>query len=136
MSQQTKQPDSWVTNFINELEDAKLNGGQVELKDGLIISLGTDLINLIIQNRFQLERVGEEAFRNFLAMLSAGNNFDALVAVYSKLDTAALVQNFKTDTVKLAEIALQAQQARDFWVELAKQAGMKLVSTALSTLLA
>ena len=135
MSHQLSQQNNWVSSFINSLENTEANGGQIQLKDGPMITLSKELIKLIIQNRYQLEKVGENAFKQFLAKMSIGYSFEALVAIYSQLDNSALIEAYKTDTVKLAEIALQAQQDRDFWIDFAKQVGSKLVSVALGTLL-
>jgi hypothetical protein len=130
---------TWVDEFINSVQDIVTNkNGKMLLNisgQNVEVAIEAGLLGFLIDNRDQLFQVGIEAFKQFLDLLSQKQSFQALMVVYSKFDNQSLVDAYRQDSVKLAEIAAQTQATRDFWIQFAMQAGEKAVSSALGALL-
>lgn len=132
---------SWVTDLLDKLTSiVEHKGGILKWTDpdtgeSLQTIITHDLVQVLIANKTSLAEVGLNTFKQFLALIHKQQSFDALVAVYSKLDNAALIAQFQTDSAKLAEIAANTQAARKFWADLGKQLALKLLSAGVGALL-
>ncbi len=131
---------SWVDSFIDKVEAAVSGGGKLPVvdKDNNItayITIGIDFLRFLMANRVRLQMISIETFKHFLYLLSKKQDFDALITIYKELDTQSLVDKYKEDSIKLAEIAKESQENRDFWISFAKQAAERLVFSALGALL-
>lgn len=129
----------WVDSFIDQLQGIQNSGGKVTVKDALgnpvLVKIGSDMLTFLLANKIYLQQVSLSAFKEFLGLMAQQKSFEALTTIYSQLDNSALLEKYKEDTIKLAEIARQAQEARDFWIAFCKQAGEKLLFSALGALL-
>ena len=132
---------AWITDLLNKLTSIVENeGGILKWTDPItgetLQSIIThDLISVLIANKTSLTAVGLDTFKQFLALIRGQQSFDALVLVYSKLDNSSLIAQFQTDSAKLAEIAANTQAERKFWIDLAKQLALKLLSGGMGILL-
>lgn len=131
--------NNWVDGFIDNLQQVIDNGGQVPLRDNsgeeILIVIRSDMLSFLVANRVRLAQVTIDAFKEFLKLMSKGQSFEALVIIYERIDNASLVDKYKEDTIKLAEIAKETQENRDFWISFGRQAVEKLVFSALGALL-
>ena len=129
----------WVDELIEIVVSALKGDGVLKWSDasGQIFKakVETDFLELLRGNRCQLMTVGKDTFKEAMLLMSKQQDFDALVLIYSKLDTESLIEQYKTDTVKLAEIARRVQETRDFWVSFLRQAAVKMVCAGLGALL-
>lgn len=130
----------WVEDFLGTLQDISSQGGVVEWMDHttnspMAVTLTQDFIDLIRNNRTALLAVGKEDFKGFLTLLQAGETYEALREIYSKMSNEDLVQQAASDTEKLAQLAEDAENQRKFWINLAEQAGIKLLSGAIGVLI-
>ena len=128
----------WTIDFIENLGTAMEAGGIQWTDDTgtqITVKVSIQLLAMIRDNLPHLAEIGQDTFKQFLLMMAKGQDFDALVLIYSKLDNSALILQYKEDAVKLAEIAKRAQETRDFWIAFAKQAAIKIVFGALSVLI-
>jgi hypothetical protein len=130
---------AWVDPFIERVEGAVRSGSKIQIldRDGnqVFVVIGQDFLRFLIANRIRLQQVALDTFKSFLSLLSEKKDFEALVVIYAALDNQSLVDKYKEDTIKLAEIAKQSQENRDFWINFAKQAAQRLVFSALGALL-
>lgn len=131
-------PETWVDGFIDNVTNVvTTKGGKMMLNiSGADVEVAIEggLLGFLIANRIRLLQVGADAFKEFLGLLAAKQDFQALVLIYSKFDNQALVDSYRGDSVKLAEIAAETQANRDFWIQFAQQAAEKIVFSALSAL--
>jgi hypothetical protein len=129
----------WVDTLIDLITKAIDNGGKLQWTDqsGSIMTAKVEvgLLQLIQDNRARLSIIGQDTFKEAMLLISKQQEFDALVLIYEKLDNSELVEQFKTDSVKLAELAIQAQQNRAFWLNLLKQSAFKIIAAGLGALL-
>ena len=129
----------WVDPFIDKVQDAVLNNKQVTVTsrsgEELLITIGKNLLSFLIANRVRLKQVGYYSFKTFLELLADKKDFEALVLTYNEFDNSALLEKFKEDSIKLAEIAKYTQEMRDFWILFARQAVERVVFSALGVLL-
>lgn len=130
---------SWVDEFIGLLQDAlSKNGGSIKFNapDGqeILVNIEQKLVDLIIKSRPQLEKISEQAFKDFLLRMSRHEDFDALVAIYTELDCQALIDKYQYDSIRLAQLAEEMQKSRDFWIWFGKQLGQRIVFGALGAL--
>lgn len=140
MDERAIQNKKWVDDFITKLEDVSDSGGKVTVRDpntghDVLVAVENDMLVFLIANRFRLAQVSYDAFENFLGLMEQKRDFEALVAIYQELDVSDLLDKYKEDSIKLAQIAQQAQADRDFWVQFIKQASEKMVFSALSVLI-
>lgn len=130
---------AWVQDLIDALQQA-LKDGKITFiippSEQVIMEVKADFIQMIIANRIKLEQIGEGAFKEFLKLKKEGKDFEALVVVYDALSTTELVEQFKEDSIKLAELARQIQETRKFWLQFSSQLGVKLATGLLSLALA
>lgn len=129
----------WVDDFITKLEEVSDSGGKVIVRDpntghDITVAIRNDLLIFLITNRFRLAQVSYNAFKNFLGLLEKQKDFEALVTIYQELDISDLLDKYKEDSIKLAQLALQTQADRLFWVEFIKQAAEKIVFSALGVI--
>lgn len=131
--------ENWVDPLIGRLEEAVSGKLPIKFNDEtgkeVIVSIKQNLVNLIKQNRSQLQKVGRQTFKEFLLLWHKQEEFEALVVIFKKLDNKDLIERFKEDTVKLAEIAKETQESRDFWISFGKQVGMRIAFGAIGALL-
>lgn len=131
---------AWVDDFLSTLTQIGDQGGIVKWVDHatnseMAVTLTQDFIDTIRGNRAALLAVGKEDFKAFLVLLQAGENYEALREIYSKMSMEDLIQQAAGDTVKLAQLAEDAENQRQFWLNLAEQAGIKLLSGAIGVLI-
>ena len=131
---------AWVDDFLTTLQDIGRQGGVVtwvdhETNNKVAVMLTQEFIDTIKANRSALLAVGKEDFKGFLLLLQAGENYEALRQIYSKMSNEDLVQQAAQDTEKLARLAEDAENQRQFWLNLAEQAGIKILSGAIGMLL-
>lgn len=130
---------SWTTDLINNLDNIYQNNGSItytSLGGEVAVKVTQELVSLIKDNEVSLAAISLDTFKEFLGLLEKRQTFAALIVIYGALDNSVLISNFQSDSVKLAEIAKQTQQQRDFWIWFAEQVGTKIVIGALSALLA
>lgn len=131
---------AWVDDFLSTLQDVTRQGGIVkwvdqQTGDPMAVTLTQDFLDLIKENRGALLAVGKEDFKAFLAMLQAGESYEALREIYSKMSNEDLIQQAAGDTEKLGRLAEDSENQRKFWMNLAEQAGIKLLSGAIGVLI-
>jgi DNA-binding LacI/PurR family transcriptional regulator len=131
--------NDWISELINKLENIILSGGEVSWTDNVgntVTAVVTDtIVSMLRENYAHLMLISINAFKNFMSLMYQQRDFEALVVIYEELDTSELVNRYKEDTIKLAEIARQAQEERDFWVSFGKEFGTRLLFGAISVLL-
>lgn len=129
----------WVDQFIDRLQQAADGNNPIRFEDDtgqqVVVAIQQQLVQLLRDNRMRLVRVGKNAFKDFLLLWHKQQQFEALVRIYDQLDNSELIDQYREDSAKLAEIAHQVQQDRDFWVSFGKQVGMRIVFGALGALL-
>lgn len=129
----------WVDGLITVLESAVTNKKPIEftgkLGTKISVEVKQELVDLIRENQSKLIRVGKRAFKEFLMLWYEQKEFEALCAIYEQLDNTELIAKYKEDTAKLAEIAKQTQEDRDFWISFGKQVGMRVLMGALGALI-
>jgi hypothetical protein len=129
----------WVDGLITVLESAVANKKPIEftgkLGTKITVEVKQELVDFLRENQSKLIRVGRRAFREFLMLWYEQKEFDALCVIYEQLDNSELIAKYQEDTVKLAEIAKQTQEDRDFWLTFGKQVGMRVVMGALGALI-
>ncbi len=62
-------------------------------------------------------------------------DFEALVLIYQQLDNSSLLDKYKEDSIKLAEIAIQTQENRDFWMAFIQKAVQQSIISVLGVIL-
>jgi hypothetical protein len=131
--------DQWVDILISKLEDAVAGRSIITIDDDtgkkVVVSIKQELIDLLKDNRTKLVHVGRDAFKEFVDLWYKQKEFDALCAIYKHLDNSELIEAYREDTIKLAEIARETQETRDFWISFGKQVGMRLVLGALGAII-
>ena len=131
--------DSWVSGLIDQLDNAVVKGGVINWTDDsgqqIQTAITIQLVDLIRKNKDRLLRIGQKAFHEFLLLMMKQQDFDALVVVYNQLDNSDIIDAYKEDSIKLAEIAKQTQDDRDFWIWFGKQVGTRIVFGAIGALI-
>jgi hypothetical protein len=128
--------DTWVVDFINMLEQSAGKPVKIDFEGKeIVVEIGKEVVNFIRSNSDLLLNIGKDTFKEALLLMSEGNDFDATVRIYDKLDNDELLDKYKADTIQLAEIAVKIQASSDFWFALCKQVGTKVVFAALGYLL-
>lgn len=129
----------WVDEFIEKVDEAATSGKGLFWIDGdgnkIVVKVKTEVVALLRENRFRLLKVGKKIFQEFLFLLSKGEDFKALVKINETLDNSDLLDQYKADSIKLAEAAAQIQADKQFWVDFGRQASMKILLGALGALL-
>lgn len=130
--------DDWINQLFAALDTVLRNGGIIKWTNEsgaeITTAISAEAIKTIKDNAIRLQQIGKDAFKEFLLKMSRQQDFEALVVIYSRLDNTELLQKYKEDTVRLAEIARQTQADRDFWIAFAKQVGMRMAFAALGAL--
>ncbi len=131
---------AWVDDFLTTLEGIGRDGGIVTWVDKttgnkVAVNLTQQFIDTIKANRSALLAVGKEDFKSFLLLLQTGDNYDALREIYGKMSMEDLIQQAAGDTEKLSRLAEDAENQRQFWLNLAEQAGIKILSGAIGMLI-
>jgi predicted CoA-binding protein len=129
--------EQWFNNMISGAKDSQttpitvkdINGNDLEVK------ITYAVIEYMIENRFMILTVGKDLFKQFLLLCSNGQDLAALKLIYSNIDTAVLINQYKENAVKLAEIYKQDQDTKAFWLQLATTLGGKIISLALGSLI-
>jgi len=131
--------DDWIQDLITVLTKALKDDGKIQFSkpDGktVVIKIGKDVITLIQQNRHRLIQVGKQTFEDYLLAKSRGEEFDALVLIYDKIDIVELVEKAKENAAQLKELAVRIQETRRFWLAFGKQVGTKVAMGLLSIIL-
>lgn len=132
-------PNNWIDVLIDTLSSAVSGNKPIEWTDEsgneILVNIKQEMIDMLIQNRDKFIVIGIDAFKEFCALMNKGQSFDALIAVYAVMDNEQLIDQYKEDAIKLAEIARIEQEMRDFWVWLAKQVGMRIALGAIGAIL-
>ena len=81
-------------------------------------------------------RIGINTFKDFLKIKSEGKNLEALQFIYNKMTVDELVEMAKLNAIEMERKAIEIQETRKFWLDLAMQVGMKLAFGILGVLLA
>jgi hypothetical protein len=128
--------DKWFDNFIDDAKRSKDEPITVN-KDGedLKISIQNAIIEYMVANRFIIVKVGRDTFKQFLLLLSKGQDIGALRVIYEQMDTSDLIDKYRENAVKLAEVYKQEQETRAFWLQLATSLGGKIITLALGALI-
>jgi len=129
--------DRWFDQMITGATASQETPIAVKDRDGndLQIKITTAVIEYMVANRFMILKVGKDTFKQFLLLCSDGQDLAALKLIYSNMDTAALINQYKENAVKLAEIYKQDQDTKAFWLQMATTLGGKLISLALGSLI-
>lgn len=125
---------NWVDGLILTLDQKKQISFVDTVGQTVVVTVEKTVVDFIRDNQARLLLIGYDIFKEFLGLLAKRQEFDALVLVFSQLDNSELINKYKEDTVKLAEIAVEIQANCDFWIVFGKQVGFK-VAGALLTLL-
>jgi hypothetical protein len=115
----TKTPLKWIDETGNEMQ----------------IILQQAVFDILKQNRHRLIKIGKRIFKEFLILMSRGEELEALVLVYDQLDTQSLVDKFDENAQKLEQIAIELEEERQFWRDVFKQVVVRLALGALGALL-
>ena len=130
--------NDWVNDLIDKLNDSFMNKLPIKTTNStgqvVLVAIDQAIINFIKDNRVRLLQIGLDAFKNFLQLWMERKEFEAIVLVYQKLDNTELIAKYREDTIKLAELAVEIQAQRDFWISFGVKVGVKVVG-ALFTLL-
>lgn len=129
--------DKWFDNMISGATASQETPIAVKDRDGndLQIKITNAVIEYMIANRFMILKVGKDTFKQFLLLCSDGQDLVALKLIYSNMDTTALINQYKENAVKLAEIYKQDQDTKAFWLQMATTLGGKLISLALGSII-
>ncbi len=129
--------DRWFDQMINGATASQETPIAVKDRDGndLQIQITNVVIEYMIANRFMILKVGKDIFKQFLLLCSNGQDLAALKLIYSNMDTAALINQYRENAIKLAEIYKQDQETKAFWLQMATTLGGKLISLALGSLI-
>lgn len=126
---------NWVDGFIQRLEATP----QVQIRDvsgnDVMVAIGHGLLTYLIANRVRLAQVSYNTFLTFLDLMSKQKDLAALIVIYEEMDNESLLEKYKEDTIKLAQIAEQTIETRNFWISFSKQVAGSLVSSALGVIL-
>jgi len=129
----------WIDELIDKLQDAVYNSKPLSFIDDsgneILIEIKSELLELVKENRSRFIRIGINTFKKIMTLFSERKDFDALVVIYDTYDTSSLMDKYKEDTIKLAQIARQVQEDREFWISFAKQVGSRIVLGALGALI-
>lgn len=127
--------DQWFDSMIGSAKESQQTPLTVT-KDGseLKVEITNAVIEYMIANRFMIISVGKDTFKQFLLLCSNGQDIAALRLVYEKMDTSMLIDQYKDNAVKLAEVYKQDQANRAFWLQMATTLGGKIISLALGSL--
>jgi hypothetical protein len=130
---------SWVEDLITVLQEALKDDKKISFKrptgEEIYVVIRKEMVELLIQNRHRLIQVGKQTFQEYLILKSEGADFEALVAIYDRIDNVELVEKAKENALRLAEVAKQIQATRRFWVELGKKVTVKVAMGLLSVVL-
>ena len=126
--------DNWVIEFLNKIEFLKDIKVDIDGQE-VLVNIGKEVLDSIRDNYLSLIRIGRNTFKEALLLMSKGDDFNALVKIYEHLDNNELLDKYKEDTIKLAEVAAQVQVDKDFWISFCKTVGTKVVFAALGALL-
>jgi len=129
--------DKWFDNMISGATASQETPIAVKDRDGndLQVQITNAVIEYMIANRFMILKVGKDTFKQFLLLCSNGQDLAALKLIYSGMDTTALINQYKENAVKLAEMYKQDQDTKAFWLQMATTLGGKLISLALGSLI-
>jgi hypothetical protein len=131
---------AWIQELIRVLEKALKDDGKIKFvvppNEEILVEIKDEFVKLIKANQQRLAQIGKETFKRFLELKRDGRDFDALVTIYDALETTELVEKFKEDSIKLAELAKQIQETRKFWLNFAGQFGVRLAMGLLSLVIA
>jgi hypothetical protein len=129
--------EQWFDDMISGATASQETPIAVKDRDGndLQVQITNAVIEYMITNRFMILKVGKDTFRQFLLLCSNGQDLAALKLIYSGMDTAALINQYRENAVKLAEIYKQDQDTKAFWLQMATTLGGKLISLALGSLI-
>lgn len=128
----------WVDELIGKLEDAVTNKKPIKFNDAgkeVLVEIKNEVVDLVKENRNQLIKIGRQVFKRFLLLMHKQHEFEALTVIYEKLDNSELLDRYKEDSARLAELATETQESRDFWIGFGKKVGMRIVLGALGALL-
>jgi hypothetical protein len=108
----------------------------VKDKEGndLQVQITNAVIEYMIANRFMILKVGKDVFKQFLLLCSDGQDLAALKLIYGNMDTTSLINIYKENAIKLAEVYKQDQEMRAFWLQMATTLGGRIISLALGSL--
>lgn len=129
--------DRWFDQMISGATASQETPIAVKDREGndLQVQITKAVIEYMVANRFMILKVGKDIFKQFLLLCSDGQDLAALKLIYSNMDTAALINQYKENAVKLAEIYKQDQDTKAFWLQMATTLGGKLISLALGSLI-
>lgn len=128
--------DKWLNDFVAKVNDSQVNPISVNTEKGIqYVHIGVEFLQFVMLNRFRILQVGQDAFKNFLALCAKGQSYEALLFIYKNMDTQTLLDKYKENALKLAGNAQQAEQDKAFWSSLINFLGDTLVSAALGSLL-
>lgn len=129
----------WVDILISKLQDALDGKSIIKINDNtgkeVVVSIKKELIDLLRDNRSKLVMVGRDAFKKFVDLWQEQKEFEALCVIYEKLDNSELIEAYKEDTIKLAEIARETQEIRDFWISFGKNVAVRIVLGTLGAII-
>ena len=128
--------EQWFDQMITRATASQETPIQVKDKSGddLQIQITTAVIEYMVANRYMILKVGKDVFKQFLLLCSDGQDLAALKLIYSGMDTSALINQYRDNAVKLAEIYKQDQETKAFWLQMATTLGGRLISLALGSL--
>jgi hypothetical protein len=130
----------WIQELIRVLENALKDDGKIKFvippEEEILIEIKEEFVKLIKINQQSLAQIGKDTFKRFLELKRDGKDFEALVTIYDALETTELVEKFKEDSIKLAELARQIQETRKFWLKFAEQVGTRLAMGLLGLIIA
>lgn len=132
-------PENWIDVIIKIMQNAVIGKQPIVWTDDsgktILVNVEQEMIDMLVQNRDKFFVIGMDVFKQFCSLMNKGQSFEALVTIYSAMDNDQLVDQYKEDALKLAEIARIEQETRNFWIWLAEQVSMRLVLGAIGSLI-
>jgi len=128
--------DTWAFDFIGLLEKSVNQPIKIDF-DGKEVSVVVkqEVVDFIKKDFGSLSRVSKNVLKEALLLMSEDKDFDARVKIYERLESDELLDKYKADSIKLADISEKIQADKDFWFALCKQIGTKVVFAALGSIL-
>ena len=129
--------DKWFNQMVDAAKASSTNPIPVKDRDGndLLVKVTQGVLEYMIANRYMIIKVGKDTFKQFLMLCSDGKDLAALKLIYSQMDTSDLINQYKDNAVKLAEVYKQDQETKAFWLQMATSLGGKIISLALQSLI-
>lgn len=124
--------DAWVNELLFTLENVK--NGLLELQiEGVSVSaeIGNETIEFFKENKAFLIRLGRDAFKSFISLISEKKNEEAFLLLLNRMNAEDLIIKLEQN----AEALKQHNNARDLFIEKMKKFAIKLATGLLSKVL-